>query len=270
MERVCIIKVTEVPSAASEKQSLSTTNGKEVRILANRYSGTYFCDRLFHATGHALHYQMMAEQFTPAPSEAADDPEACSYLDYTDGRARLLANILHHHDGAFLVICLMMQDEFPICGCQDPLAGLLKGRHVSNASLAKSKNLRTARGEDHDRRKFRHQPEPNPSIGGDGFGVKQDFHGRRPTALSTYPRHQSRALRNHVGSQHADIPAATREIAGSSVAPFKRQGTTVADSSESMILAARLSQRCLPAWDGFSRAAPPIPLTAGQQVIKAR
>ena len=35
--------------------------GREVKILANRYSGTYFYDRLLHATGHALHYQMMAE-----------------------------------------------------------------------------------------------------------------------------------------------------------------------------------------------------------------
>jgi hypothetical protein len=35
--------------------------GKDVKILANRYSGTYFYDRLLHATGHALHYQMMAE-----------------------------------------------------------------------------------------------------------------------------------------------------------------------------------------------------------------
>jgi len=35
--------------------------GREVKILADRYSGTYFYDRLLHATGHALHYQMMAE-----------------------------------------------------------------------------------------------------------------------------------------------------------------------------------------------------------------
>jgi oligoendopeptidase F len=35
--------------------------GREVKILANRYSGTYFYDRLLHATGHALHYQMMVE-----------------------------------------------------------------------------------------------------------------------------------------------------------------------------------------------------------------
>jgi hypothetical protein len=35
--------------------------GREVKVLANRYSGTYFYDRLLHATGHALHYQMMVE-----------------------------------------------------------------------------------------------------------------------------------------------------------------------------------------------------------------
>jgi oligoendopeptidase F len=35
--------------------------GKDVRILANRYSGIFFFDRLFHATGHALHYSMMDE-----------------------------------------------------------------------------------------------------------------------------------------------------------------------------------------------------------------
>src|SRR5437660_8476669 len=35
--------------------------GKEVKILANRYSGMFFFDRLFHATGHALHYSMMNE-----------------------------------------------------------------------------------------------------------------------------------------------------------------------------------------------------------------
>jgi len=35
--------------------------GKEVMILANRYSGIYFYDRLLHATGHGLHYQMIAE-----------------------------------------------------------------------------------------------------------------------------------------------------------------------------------------------------------------
>jgi oligoendopeptidase F len=35
--------------------------GKEVKILANRYTGIFFFDRLFHATGHALHYSMMNE-----------------------------------------------------------------------------------------------------------------------------------------------------------------------------------------------------------------
>jgi hypothetical protein len=35
--------------------------GKDVKILANRYSGILFYDRLFHATGHAMHYSMMNE-----------------------------------------------------------------------------------------------------------------------------------------------------------------------------------------------------------------
>jgi len=35
--------------------------GKDVRVLANRYSGIYFYDRLFHSAGHALHYSMMSE-----------------------------------------------------------------------------------------------------------------------------------------------------------------------------------------------------------------
>jgi Peptidase family M3 len=35
--------------------------GKEVKILANRYSGILFFDRLLHATGHALHYSMITE-----------------------------------------------------------------------------------------------------------------------------------------------------------------------------------------------------------------
>ena len=35
--------------------------GREVKILANRYSGIFFFDRLFHAAGHALHYSMMNE-----------------------------------------------------------------------------------------------------------------------------------------------------------------------------------------------------------------
>ena len=35
--------------------------GREVKLLANRYSGIYFYDRLLHATGHALHYQMIDE-----------------------------------------------------------------------------------------------------------------------------------------------------------------------------------------------------------------
>lgn len=35
--------------------------GKEVKVLANRYAGIRFYDRLLHATGHALHYSMVNE-----------------------------------------------------------------------------------------------------------------------------------------------------------------------------------------------------------------
>ena len=35
--------------------------GKDVKILASRYSGIYFYDRLLHSAGHALHYSMMSE-----------------------------------------------------------------------------------------------------------------------------------------------------------------------------------------------------------------
>jgi hypothetical protein len=35
--------------------------GKEVKILANRYTGIFFYDRLLHAAGHALHYSMISE-----------------------------------------------------------------------------------------------------------------------------------------------------------------------------------------------------------------
>ncbi|ABF40183.1 Oligoendopeptidase F-like protein [Candidatus Koribacter versatilis Ellin345] len=35
--------------------------GKEAKILANRYKGIDYYDHLFHATGHALHYELMDE-----------------------------------------------------------------------------------------------------------------------------------------------------------------------------------------------------------------
>jgi Zn-dependent M32 family carboxypeptidase len=35
--------------------------GKDVKVLANRYAGIRFYDRLLHSTGHALHYSMMNE-----------------------------------------------------------------------------------------------------------------------------------------------------------------------------------------------------------------
>ena len=53
--------------------------GREVKILANRYSGIYFYDRLLHATGHALHYQMMDEPsflLRNNYAEPADEGEA--------------------------------------------------------------------------------------------------------------------------------------------------------------------------------------------------
>ncbi len=52
---------------------------REVKILANRYSGIYFYDRLLHATGHALHYQMMDEPsflLRNNYAEPADEGEA--------------------------------------------------------------------------------------------------------------------------------------------------------------------------------------------------
>ncbi len=53
--------------------------GREVKVLANRYSGIYFYDRLLHATGHALHYQMMDEPsflLRNNYTEPADEGEA--------------------------------------------------------------------------------------------------------------------------------------------------------------------------------------------------
>ena len=61
--------------------------GREVKILANRYSGIYFYDRLLHATGHALHYQMMSE-----PSFLL----RANYAEPTDeGMAQILALMLY-------------------------------------------------------------------------------------------------------------------------------------------------------------------------------
>jgi len=61
--------------------------GRDVKILANRYSGTYFYDRLLHATGHALHYQMMTE---PSFLLRSDCPEPMD-----EGLAQVIALMLY-------------------------------------------------------------------------------------------------------------------------------------------------------------------------------
>jgi len=54
---------------------------------------------------------------------------------------RRSAKVLKQHDVAFFVIRLMIQNELAICGCWDPLAGLLKCRHVPNTSCSKIKEF---------------------------------------------------------------------------------------------------------------------------------
>jgi len=64
--------------------------GKEIKILANRYSGLYFYDRLWHAAGHALHYQMMSEPSFLLRNNYAEP------LD--EGLAQVLASMLYRPD----------------------------------------------------------------------------------------------------------------------------------------------------------------------------
>lgn len=61
--------------------------GKEVKILANRYSGIYFYDRLLHATGHAMHYLAMDE---PSYLLRSDFPEPMD-----EGMAQIPASLLY-------------------------------------------------------------------------------------------------------------------------------------------------------------------------------
>jgi Zn-dependent M32 family carboxypeptidase len=61
--------------------------GKEVKILANRYSGTYFYDRLLHATGHAVHYQMIDEPSFLLRSNYAEPMD--------EGMAQVIAHLLY-------------------------------------------------------------------------------------------------------------------------------------------------------------------------------
>lgn len=64
--------------------------GKEVKILANRYVGIRFYDRLLHSTGHALHYSMMNE---PSFLLRANYAEA-----FDEGVAQVLTLMLYRPD----------------------------------------------------------------------------------------------------------------------------------------------------------------------------
>jgi hypothetical protein len=64
--------------------------GKEVKILANRYAGIRFYDRLLHATGHALHYSMVNESSFLL---RANYPEP-----FDEGMAQILALMLYRPD----------------------------------------------------------------------------------------------------------------------------------------------------------------------------
>src|SRR2546429_3778306 len=63
---------------------------KDVRILANRYSGIFFFDRLLHATGHALHYSMLNEPSFLLRANYAEP--------FDEGMAQVLALMLYRPD----------------------------------------------------------------------------------------------------------------------------------------------------------------------------
>jgi Zn-dependent M32 family carboxypeptidase len=64
--------------------------GKEVKILANRYAGIRFDDRLLHSTGHALHYSMVNEPSFLLRANSAEP------LD--EGLAQVMALMLYRPD----------------------------------------------------------------------------------------------------------------------------------------------------------------------------
>jgi hypothetical protein len=64
--------------------------GKEVKVLANRYAGIRFYDRLLHATGHALHYSMMNEPSFLLRANYAEP--------FDEGLAQVLALMLYRPD----------------------------------------------------------------------------------------------------------------------------------------------------------------------------
>ena len=61
--------------------------GREVKVLANRYAGIRFYDRLLHATGHALHYSMMNEPSFLLRANYAEP--------FDEGMAQVLALMLY-------------------------------------------------------------------------------------------------------------------------------------------------------------------------------
>ena len=65
-------------------------NRGEVKILAARYSGIRFYDRLLHSTGHALHYSMMNE---PSFLLRANGAES-----FDEGLAQVLTQMLYRPD----------------------------------------------------------------------------------------------------------------------------------------------------------------------------
>jgi hypothetical protein len=64
--------------------------GKEVKILANRYAGIRFYDRLLHATGHALHYSLMNEPSFLLRANYAEP--------FDEGMAQVFALMLYRPD----------------------------------------------------------------------------------------------------------------------------------------------------------------------------
>jgi hypothetical protein len=64
--------------------------GKDVKILANRYAGIRFYDRLLHATGHALHYSMLNEPSFLLRANYAEP--------FDEGMAQVLALMLYRPD----------------------------------------------------------------------------------------------------------------------------------------------------------------------------
>jgi hypothetical protein len=64
--------------------------GKEVKVLANRYAGIRFYDRLLHATGHALHYSMINEPSFLLRANCAEP--------FDEGLAQILTLMLYRPD----------------------------------------------------------------------------------------------------------------------------------------------------------------------------